>query len=85
MPGFEFRLSKLFRDKYAHFLDLILIGCAHQLHCLARDPGLKIHMYGKPVKPGRKIGHVTVLGTDLPDCVERARHAAGYLCGEIDE
>jgi 5-(carboxyamino)imidazole ribonucleotide synthase len=55
------------------------------LHCMARDPGLKIHMYGKPVKPGRKIGHVTVLGTDLPDCVERARHAAGYLRGEIDE
>jgi 5-(carboxyamino)imidazole ribonucleotide synthase len=55
------------------------------LHCLARDPGLKIHMYGKPVKPGRKIGHVTVLGTDLPACIERARHAAGYLRGEIDE
>ena len=55
------------------------------LHCMARDPGLKIHMYGKPVKPGRKIGHVTVLGTDLPDCIDRARHAAGYLRGEIDE
>jgi 5-(carboxyamino)imidazole ribonucleotide synthase len=55
------------------------------LHCMARDPGLKIHMYGKAVKAGRKIGHVTVLGTDLGDCVERARHAAAYLRGEIDE
>jgi 5-(carboxyamino)imidazole ribonucleotide synthase len=55
------------------------------LHCMARDPGLKIHMYGKAVKPGRKIGHVTVLGADLEDCVERARHAAAYLRGEIDE
>jgi 5-(carboxyamino)imidazole ribonucleotide synthase len=55
------------------------------LHCMARDPGLKIHMYGKAVKPGRKIGHVTVLGAELDDCVERARHAAAYLRGEIDE
>jgi 5-(carboxyamino)imidazole ribonucleotide synthase len=55
------------------------------LHCLARDPGLKIHTYGKDVKPGRKIGHVTVLGEDFDDCVERARHAAAYLRGEIDE
>ncbi len=55
------------------------------LHCMARDPGLKIHMYGKAVKPGRKIGHVTVLGDDLDSCVERATHAAAYLRGEIDE
>jgi 5-(carboxyamino)imidazole ribonucleotide synthase len=55
------------------------------LHCMARDPGLKIHMYGKAVKPGRKIGHVTVLGAGFGDCVERARHAAAYLRGEIDE
>ncbi|MGH6654289.1 MAG: 5-(carboxyamino)imidazole ribonucleotide synthase [Actinocrinis sp.] len=55
------------------------------LHCMARDPGLKIHLYGKAVKPGRKIGHVTVLGTDFEDCVERAAHAAAYLRGEIDE
>jgi len=55
------------------------------LHCLARDPGLKIHTYGKAVKPGRKVGHVTVLGDDFEDCAERARHAAAYLRGEIDE
>jgi 5-(carboxyamino)imidazole ribonucleotide synthase len=55
------------------------------LHCLARDPGLKIHTYGKAVKPGRKIGHVTVLGDDFEDCAGRARHAAAYLRGEIDE
>jgi 5-(carboxyamino)imidazole ribonucleotide synthase len=52
---------------------------------MARDPGLKIHMYGKAVKPGRKIGHVTVLGSDFEDCLERATHAAAYLRGEIDE
>ncbi len=55
------------------------------LHCMARDPGLKIHMYGKDVRKGRKVGHVTVLGTDLADCQERARHAAAYLRGDISE
>jgi 5-(carboxyamino)imidazole ribonucleotide synthase len=53
------------------------------LHCMARDPDLKIHMYGKEVKPGRKIGHVAVIGDDLDDCRERARHAAAYLRGDI--
>ncbi|MEY9849217.1 5-(carboxyamino)imidazole ribonucleotide synthase [Streptacidiphilus sp. BW17] len=55
------------------------------LHCMARDPGLRIHMYGKDVKPGRKVGHVTVFGDDLDDVRERARHAAAYLRGDITE
>ncbi|HEX5017679.1 MAG TPA: 5-(carboxyamino)imidazole ribonucleotide synthase [Actinomycetes bacterium] len=55
------------------------------LHCMARDPALKIHVYGKAVKPGRKVGHVTVLGTDLDDLLERARHAVAYMRGDIDE
>jgi 5-(carboxyamino)imidazole ribonucleotide synthase len=55
------------------------------LHCMARDPGLKVHFYGKSVKPGRKVGHVTAYGDDLDDVRERARHAAAYLTGTIDE
>lgn len=55
------------------------------LHCLARDPQLKIHMYGKDVKPGRKVGHVNTYGDDLADVRERAAHAAGYLRGTITE
>lgn len=55
------------------------------LHCMARDPGLRIHMYGKDVKPGRKVGHVNVFGDDLEDVRERARHAAAYLRGTITE
>jgi len=58
---------------------------AGYLHCMARDPGLKIHMYGKDVKPGRKVGHVTTYGDDLADVRGRARHAADYLRGTIDE
>ncbi|MGW1895738.1 5-(carboxyamino)imidazole ribonucleotide synthase [Streptomyces sp. NPDC002004] len=55
------------------------------LHCMARDPRLKIHMYGKDVKPGRKVGHVNTYGDDLDDVLARARHAADYLRGTITE
>ncbi|MET3986585.1 5-(carboxyamino)imidazole ribonucleotide synthase [Streptomyces sp. PvR034] len=58
---------------------------AAYLHCMAHDPQLKIHMYGKDVKPGRKVGHVNTYGDDLDDVLERARHAAGYLRGTITE
>lgn len=54
-------------------------------HCMARDPGLRIHMYGKDVRPGRKIGHVTVSSDDLDDALRRAHHAADYLSGTIEE
>ncbi|WP_407077644.1 5-(carboxyamino)imidazole ribonucleotide synthase [Streptomyces sp. SCSIO 30461] len=58
---------------------------AGYLHCMAHDPRLKIHMYGKDVKPGRKVGHVNTYGDDLDDVLERARHAADYLRGTITE
>ncbi|MBM9432691.1 5-(carboxyamino)imidazole ribonucleotide synthase [Flaviflexus equikiangi] len=45
------------------------------------DPGVKIHMYGKEVRPGRKIGHVTVTGTDLDDVRARAHAAIATLEG----
>ena len=41
-------------------------------------PALKVHLYGKGVRPGRKIGHVNVSGTDLDDAA-RARRARGRL------
>lgn len=45
-------------------------------------PNAKIHMYGKAVKPGRKIGHVTVLGQNLESVRSSARGAAALLRGE---
>jgi 5-(carboxyamino)imidazole ribonucleotide synthase len=55
------------------------------LHVLARDPELSVHFYGKQVRPGRKVGHVTAYGDDLDAVRERVRHAAAYLTGTIDE
>ncbi len=54
-------------------------------HVMARDPHVKIHMYGKEVRKGRKIGHVNVSGEDLNDVLRRAQHAADYLIGNIEE
>jgi 5-(carboxyamino)imidazole ribonucleotide synthase len=54
-------------------------------HVMARDPGIKIHLYGKDVRPGRKIGHVNAVGENIDDLKQRAWHAADYLTGVIDE
>ena len=49
------------------------------VHVMALDPGVKVHLYGKAVRPGRKIGHVTVLGDDPGELRDRARRAVSYL------
>ena len=49
------------------------------VHVMAADPGVKVHLYGKEVRPGRKIGHVTVAGSDLSSLRDRAWRAANYL------
>ncbi|WP_117665639.1 5-(carboxyamino)imidazole ribonucleotide synthase [Micromonospora sp. MW-13] len=48
-------------------------------HLFAAEPGAKVHLYGKQVRPGRKLGHVTVLGADLDDVRARAAQAARWL------
>ena len=48
-------------------------------HLFAEEPGAKVHLYGKQVRPGRKIGHVTVLGDDLTKVRTRTARAARWL------
>jgi 5-(carboxyamino)imidazole ribonucleotide synthase len=54
-------------------------------HALARDPRLRVHLYGKELRPGRKVGHVNAYGDDLEDCLARARHAAAWFAGDLGE
>jgi 5-(carboxyamino)imidazole ribonucleotide synthase len=54
-------------------------------HALARDPRLRVHLYGKELRPGRKLGHVNAYGDDLEDCLARARHAAAWFAGELGD
>jgi 5-(carboxyamino)imidazole ribonucleotide synthase len=52
------------------------------LHVMAADPAVKVHFYGKEVRAGRKIGHVTIVGgprDDVAGLRDRARRAASYL------
>lgn len=55
------------------------------LHLMARTPALHFHQYKKEVRPGRKIGHVTLLGKDLVELTHEVQHAVDYMSGEIDE
>ena len=54
-------------------------------HAMARDPHLRVHFYGKDLRPGRKVGHVNAFGDDLEDCLERARHAAAWFRGDLGD
>ena len=48
------------------------------------DAGVKVHLYGKSVRPGRKVGHVTVAGDDLEDVRARAHRAERLIIGGAD-
>ena len=48
-------------------------------HLMGRIPEVHVHLYGKQERPGRKIGHVNVLGADVAVVRERAERAAHWL------
>jgi 5-(carboxyamino)imidazole ribonucleotide synthase len=48
-------------------------------HFMAHWPDVKLHLYGKAWRPGRKVGHVTALGDDVDEVRARATAAADYL------
>ena len=46
---------------------------------MAQHPQAKVHTYGKAPRPGRKVGHVNVVGDDLDDVAYEARAAASLF------
>lgn len=48
-------------------------------HLFARFPDVRLHWYGKQERPGRKLGHINLLGDITADSRERARLAAHWL------
>jgi 5-(carboxyamino)imidazole ribonucleotide synthase len=48
----------------------------------ARFPEARVNLYGKGIRPGRKLGHVNVSGDDLDEVRRRALAAAALLRGE---
>jgi 5-(carboxyamino)imidazole ribonucleotide synthase len=56
------------------------IGMDERVHHLAaRFPQVKVHLYGKAFRPGRKLGHVNVLGSDLGGLRRIAALSAAWL------
>ena len=64
-----------------------ILGAEHEdlyhpyLHVMAHDPAVKVHLYGKGVRPGRKVGHVNAYGENRDLALARARHAADFIAG----
>ena len=52
---------------------------------LASSPEAKIHLYGKSVRPGRKLGHVNASATTVEEAQAAAQAAVDALCGEPEE
>ena len=48
------------------------------------DGAVKVHLYGKSVRAGRKLGHVTVIGDDAKDLLRRAHRAESIIINGID-
>lgn len=46
---------------------------------MAAHPGVKIHLYGKDPRPGRKVGHVNTAGDELDEVAYEARAAAAHF------
>jgi 5-(carboxyamino)imidazole ribonucleotide synthase len=49
---------------------------------LASEPAAKVHCYGKSVRPGRKIGHINLVGTSATE-VDSLRQRAARVAGII--
>ncbi len=56
---------------------------SHEGQALAWEsyPAAKIHSYQKAPRPGRKAGHVVVVGTDREDLLDQARRARDIVNG----
>ena len=46
---------------------------------MAAHPSAKVHTYGKAPRPGRKVGHVNSVGSDLDEVTYQSRAAASFF------
>jgi 5-(carboxyamino)imidazole ribonucleotide synthase len=52
---------------------------SHYRHAMQLHPHAKFHTYGKSARKGRKMGHVTVVASELGWALSEARAAAAVL------
>lgn len=52
----------------------------HGLHQALQIAGVKVHLYGKKItKPFRKMGHITILGNDRQDVIDKAKQVKNLI------
>ena len=54
----------------------------HYLTAMARYPSVSFHLYQKTARLGRKMGHLTVLGSNHEELLETGRKARSLIYGE---
>ena len=55
-------------------------ACPPDWQAVLELPGAQLHLYGKPeARPGRKMGHLTLIGADVASVQASARQAAQIL------
>ena len=57
----------------------------HLAEALAIDPSARVHLYGKAVRPDRKVGHVTVCDQDVDRAAARAWAVVAALRGDVPD
>jgi 5-(carboxyamino)imidazole ribonucleotide synthase len=61
------------------FGDLWLGETAPPWEAALRIPGVRLHLYGKAPRPGRKMGHIGAVGATPEEAVARAKEARRML------
>jgi 5-(carboxyamino)imidazole ribonucleotide synthase len=56
-----------------------ILGTAPDPADVLRIPGVRLHQYDKAPRPGRKLGHVNVLGSDPSEVMERLERLEDLL------
>ncbi len=62
-----------------HAIMLNVVGNMPDRAAVLRIPGTQLHDYGKTPRPGRKLGHITIVHDDARRCVELANAVAELL------
>jgi len=66
-----------------HTVMVNLVGTVPPLGALLADPSVKVHLYGKAPRRGRKLGHLTVVATDAADAARRLRELEALIDGPL--
>ena len=76
--------STAMKSEYAVMVNLLGVNDSntfveHYQSAMQRFPEIKFHSYEKSARPGRKMGHLTTIGTDWQELLSKANEAREVL------